>query len=564
MAALQQAALDLGGAVGEGARSAQVGLDDDRPFVDLGLELLGIDGIDTIVDISTPDETNTLLFREGITPGMLSLSLGSLVISVGDNGDAVHLGSFDGNDPFNTIDVRRFRFSGGTEWDTSDLLSLGIAIDGTDEDDWITGTLVNDFINGFGGRDVMAGGTGDDTFVVDDRHDVVVEQADEGTDHVNSSVSFTVADNVENLTIIGTAKKVKAIGNAADNVLTGNGKDNTLIGLAGNDWLDGGAGGDKLVGGQGNDTYVVDKTKDVIIEKANEGIDTVRSSVKWTLRPNLENLILVGTDAIDGKGNALANLLVGNDATNKLSSKSGNDIVQGMAGDDKLINKTGTALMDGGTGADVLAGGNGNELFIGGLGNDAVSTGSGADIVAFNLGDDHDSVKTKRGAGNTLSLGGGIGYADLTLSRQRKDLLLNIGESDSISLLDWYSSGSQHNVLNLQMIAEAMAEFDAGGSDPLLDNKVETFDFAAIVSAFDAAGQVSNWALTNALLDAHLAGSDSEALGGDLAYQYGVNGTLTGIGVTAAQDVLNAPQFGSGAQALRPLDALQQGQPRLS
>jgi uncharacterized protein YuzE len=114
------------------------------------------------------------------------------------------------------------------------------------------------------------------------------------------------------------------------------------------------------------------------------------------------------------------------------------------------------------------------------------------------------------------------------------------------------------------VIAEAMAEFDAGSSDPLLNKKVQTFDFAAIASAFDAAGQVDNWSLTNALLDAHLAGSDTEAIGGDLAYQYGVNGTLSGIGVSTAQEVLNAPQFGAGTQTLRPLEELQQGRTRLS
>jgi hypothetical protein len=75
---------------------------------------------------------------------------------------------------------------------------------------------------------------------------------------------------------------------------------------------------------------------------------------------------------------------------------------------------------------------------------------------------------------------------------------------------------------------------------------------------------VSNWALTNALLDAHLAGSDSEAIGGDLAYRYGLNGTLSGIGLSAAQDVLKAPQFGTDTQTLRPLEQLQQGQIRLA
>ncbi len=109
-----------------------------------------------------------------------------------------------------------------------------------------------------------------------------------------------------------------------------------------------------------------------------------------------------------------------------------------------------------------------------------------------------------------------------------------------------------------------MAGLNPGGSDTLLDNKVEQFNFTALAAAFDGAGQVNGWALTNALLSAHLSGSDTEAIGGDLAYQYGKNGTLSGIGLAPAQDVLNAFQFGSGAQTLRPIQDLQQGQIRLS
>ena len=114
------------------------------------------------------------------------------------------------------------------------------------------------------------------------------------------------------------------------------------------------------------------------------------------------------------------------------------------------------------------------------------------------------------------------------------------------------------------MFAEAMPGYDQSSADPLLNDKVEQFNFAALANAFDAAGQVSGWALTNALLSAHLSGSDTEAIGGDLAYQVGKNGTLSGIGLTPAQDVLNGSQFGSSAQTLRPIEDLQKGQTRLS
>ena len=123
-------------------------------------------------------------------------------------------------------------------------------------------------------------------------------------------------------------------------------------------------------------------------------------------------------------------------------------------------------------------------------------------------------------------------------------------------------------MVNLQVMAEAMSEFSAGGSDPLLDQKVENFNFAGLAGAFDAA-RVANpgltsWALTDALTQFQLAGSDTAALGGDLAYQYGKNGTLSGIGLTAAQQVIGDGSFGSQAQMLRPLAGLQEGAVRLS
>jgi hypothetical protein len=96
---------------------------------------------------------------------------------------------------------------------------------------------------------------------------------------------------------------------------------------------------------------------------------------------------------------------------------------------------------------------------------------------------------------------------------------------------------------------------------------VENFDFAGLVGAFDAARaanpMLSRWALTNALLNFHLGGSDTAALGGDLAYQYGRNGTLAGIGLAAAQGVVNDSSFGTQAQTLHDPASLQTGAVRL-
>jgi len=71
------------------------------------------------------------------------------------------------------------------------------------------------------------------------------------------------------------------------------------------------------------------------------------------------------------------------------------------------------------------------------------------------------------------------------------------------------------------------------------------------VNQFDTEGQQANWQLTDARLTAHLqTGSDSAAVGGDLAYQYGLNGNLTGMGTNHAQSTISNANFGQNAQAI--------------
>ena len=120
----------------------------------------------------------------------------------------------------------------------------------------------------------------------------------------------------------------------------------------------------------------------------------------------------------------------------------------------------------------------------------------------------------------------------------------------------------------LQVMADAMAGFVQGGADPLRNQKVANFNFAGLAGAFDTARaantSLTSWALTNALTSFQLAGSDTAALGGDLAYQYGKNGTLAGIGVTPALSTLSDANLGTNAQTLAPLAGLQTGSVRLS
>lgn len=193
--------------------------------------------------------------------------------------------------------------------------------------DTLIGGGGNDTLDGGIGSDSMAGGLGDDTYYVERTGDIVTENPGEGNDTVLSAISYTVPDNVENLTLQGTSA-INGYGNALDNLLIGNGAANTLKGGAGNDTLNGGAGADTLVGGDGNDTYFVDDPGDVVTESVNNGlggIDTVETTISYTLPANVENIILLGTANINATGNTLSNVFIGNAGQNVFTGAGGND-----------------------------------------------------------------------------------------------------------------------------------------------------------------------------------------------------------------------------------------------
>ena len=281
----------------------------------------------------------------------------------------------------------------------------------------LTGNAGNNVLDGLSGADTMIGGLGSDTYVVDNVGDVVVELAGEGVDFVRASVTMTLGANVENLTLIGV-NAINGTGNELGNIIVGNGANNTL---------DGGLGADLLIGGLGNDTYVVDQSGDVVTELAGEGTDLVRSSISYTLGGNVENLTLIGTDAINGTGNDLNNVITGNSVGNTLDGGLGSDTLIGGLGDDTFIvdnvgdvvtessaaggtdtilssvsftasgnveiltltgsgnnNATGNTLantLTGNAGDNILNGGTGADLLIGGFGNDTYIVDNVRDAV---------------------------------------------------------------------------------------------------------------------------------------------------------------------------------------
>ena len=154
-----------------------------------------------------------------------------------------------------------------------------------------------------------------------------------------------------------------------------------------------------MSGGKGNDTYAVDDRKDEISESRGEGIDMVKASISYSLGKNIEDLILVGTQHLNGTGNELDNCLTGN---------SGNNILKG------------------GNGQDILKGGDGNDILMGGKGKDQMTGGSGEDIFVFERSG-HDTVTDFRDGEDKIdvrSLSGVERLSDLAIWQAGHDAVI--------------------------------------------------------------------------------------------------------------------------------------------
>ncbi|MEF8761583.1 MAG: cadherin domain-containing protein [Candidatus Accumulibacter sp. UW25] len=298
----------------------------------------------------------------------------------------------------------------------------------------LIGNSAGNTLDGDGGADIMSGGLGNDYYIVDDAGDHVIENLNEGTaDMVKSWITYTLTANVEKLTLLGSAD-INGFGNDMSNSLFGN---------SGNNILDGGAGADTMTGGEGNDTYIVNSTTDVVSEFDGGGTDTVMSSLGRSLGAYQENLTLLGSASINGYGNDMDNVLVGNSAGNTLDGKVGADTMLGGlgndyyivddAGDDVIehmnegtadmvkswitytltanvekltllgsadINGFGNDMSNslfGNTGNNILDGGAGTDTMTGGAGNDTYIVNNASDVVTEFLGEGIDTILSSVG-----------------------------------------------------------------------------------------------------------------------------------------------------------------------
>jgi Ca2+-binding RTX toxin-like protein len=303
------------------------------------------------------------------------------------------------------------------------------------------------------------------------------------------------------------------------NILAGVEGNDTLEGRGGNDTLDGGAGTDRLVGGLGDDVYILDATLDTVVELANQGIDTIRTTrANLALMANVENIIATNTIAHSLVGNALNNAITGNVGTDTLNGGAGNDTLDGGAGLDRLIGGAGNDLyfhtagdvvveglnqgidsvhttaatytlaanvenllalgasarsfvgntldnaLTGNVGADTLNGGAGNDTLDGGAGIDRLIGSAGNDMFVVTTGDalverlnqGTDTVLVTAGTAYTL----GLNFENLVLAGAT--LLNGTGNG----LANVITGNANANVL--QGLAGDDALFGEAGNDVLV------------------------------------------------------------------------------------------------
>jgi Ca2+-binding RTX toxin-like protein len=355
----------------------------------------------------------------------------------------------------------------------------------------LTGNSLANTITGNAAANVMQGGDGNDTYYVESG-DVVVEGAGAGIDLVITSVSHSLAANVENLTATGSAA-VALTGNAFDNTISGNGAANTI---------DGGAGADIMAGGMGNDTYYID-AKDRVVEAAGGGDDKIITTFNYTLGDNVERLAAIGSAAVTLNGNSLSNVIDGNGAANTINGGAGNDTIDGGVGADRMvggndsdiyyvdnakdvivedkgggfydqvvtkINYTLGANMEWGwiwnakgltlTGNSLnnhLNGNVGNDKLNGGAGNDTLVGASGADTMTGGAGNDSYFVADKKDKVIETANGG---KADLVTTGLSYTLVAHV---ENLTGVGWQAIKLTGNTLNNKITGSEAANIINGG-----------------------------------------------------------------------------------------------------
>ena len=307
--------------------------------------LLAIDGdpnADTNLVVGSQGQHVLVSYSATGEPSCAGDEFSELAFNFGTQNDILTIEPLSGTDIADSTVF--FDGNGGNDTLQASGADKSVVASGGNGADALSSGSGNDFLAGGDGNDVLKAGAGDDVLEGGDGDDGLVGASHgpvgDTASYANATAGVTVslALTARQDTIGAGQDKLESIenltGSEFDDVLTGTFLNNVLTGLAGDDMLDGGGRADLMLGGAGDDTYVVDDALDVVDETGGDGVDTVRSSRAFNLstatlaKGDIENLVLLGSKAMGGTGNALDNVITGN---------GGNNILAGLGGADELI-----------------------------------------------------------------------------------------------------------------------------------------------------------------------------------------------------------------------------------
>lgn len=310
--------------------------------------------------------------------------------------------------------------------------------------DTIYGYSGNDVLDGGSGIDAMYGGTGDDTYILDNYQDLIYEYSSQGIDKVRTYVYYQLGDNLENLTLLGTA--MNGDGNRLNNVLYGNELNNridgydgndTIYGNAGNDDLGGGSGNDFIDGGtgndslndySGNDTYIFNRGygQDVIFDYEGNDIIKMGSGITYSDLEIVPEFVTRGNEWEPARINLAIKIKGTNDKITiqngvtfplieSIRFADGNYIsLQNIIRFNTITGSGNNDNLPGTNNPDFIYGREGNDTLTGGRGNDYLNGGAGYDTYVFNKGDGQDIIAED--APYTIKFGTGITKNDLIIN----------------------------------------------------------------------------------------------------------------------------------------------------
>jgi len=340
---------------------------------DAGSTIFGFNGVDNLVGGAGVDNidggygNDFIDGKEGIDFAKFN-SINSAVTVTLSSGDGNSTGQ--GSDSILNIEGIKgsnqsdtFSLSGYTYYSAAYFGYTVYALGGADHltggsyIDYLDGGDGNDTINAGSGDDVLIGGNGNDYLNGESgSHDTVKFNASTAKINLNLATGQATGqgtDTILNIENIVGSQYGDSLGwispttyTYTDYTIEGMGGWDTLTGSRGDDVLNGGLGVDTMTGGLGDDTYYVDNLNDKIIENISEGVDTVISTINFSLSSEaLNDLTLIG-GAIVANGNTGVNTIIGNEHNNTIRGYAGNDTLVGGSGADVLVGGTGADIFD--------------------------------------------------------------------------------------------------------------------------------------------------------------------------------------------------------------------------